>query len=472
MHRQAPALGISLLAAIVPAAQAAPARADEAAVLREELRVTRAAFEARIAALEARLAGLESAGEGVVIERLDVVEERLQQVEDIATTPPPPSPSAMNPQMSLILAGSWNNLSDDPANWRMQGFVPGEGEAGPGDRGFSLGESEMTLSASIDPLFYGQATFAVSTESEIEVEEAFVRPTLLPAGFKAQFGRFFSAVGYLNQQHTHAWDFVDAPLVYSAMFGRQYQTDGARISWLAPTETFLEFGVELGNGRAFPGADDGNGVGAWTAFAAVGDDIGQSASWKAGLAWLDNSAEERGYAEPDTLLEDVDNPVAFSGDTRTWSAWAVYKWAPDGNSQQHNLKLQAEYFDRREDGQLLQDNAVAGPGSMDYRASPSGWYVQGVWQFRPGWRLGLRQERLDSSSPRLLSLDGVLRPMDFPTLQRYEPERSSAMLDWSPTEFSRIRLQFARDDSAPGADLDAWYLQYLMSLGAHGGHAF
>ncbi len=46
------------------------------------------------------------------------------------------------------------------------------------------------------------------------------------------------------------------------------------------------------------------------------------------------------------------------------------------------------------------------------------------------------------------------------------------MLDWSPSEFSRIRLQFARDRSRQGATDNQVFLQYIMSLGAHGAHKF
>lgn len=467
-YRLYPAIALPLLLGT----NLATASSDEAAQLRAELQQTRATFEARITALEARLAQLDDdATGGVVSERLDELDQRLVEVEDTTASPPPPPPSALNPQMTLILAGSWANLSEDPEDYRLQGFVPAGDEVGPGERGFGLGESEMTLSANIDPLFYGQATFAMTPENEVEVEEAFVRSTL-PAGLSTRFGRFFSSVGYLNQQHSHAWDFIDVPLVYSAMFGGQYQNDGAEFRWLAPTDTFLEFGVELGGGDNFPGADAGNGVGSWTLFAATGGDIGASHSWKAGLAWLGADASDRGYEEPDREVEDVLNPSAFTGDSDTWSAQAVWKWAPQGNSHERNLKLQAEYFAREESGSLTQVNAARGEGVMDYRGESQGWYAQGVYQFMPSWRIGLRYDRLDSGDARLRSVDGVLRPADFPTLAAGEPERGSLMLDWSPTEFSRLRLQYARDQSRDSVDDDQLYLQYLMSLGAHGAHAF
>jgi hypothetical protein len=46
------------------------------------------------------------------------------------------------------------------------------------------------------------------------------------------------------------------------------------------------------------------------------------------------------------------------------------------------------------------------------------------------------------------------------------------MADYSPSEFSRFRVQFARDKSRPGATDYQIFLQYIMSLGAHGAHAF
>jgi hypothetical protein len=44
------------------------------------------------------------------------------------------------------------------------------------------------------------------------------------------------------------------------------------------------------------------------------------------------------------------------------------------------------------------------------------------------------------------------------------------MVDWSPTEFSRLRLQYAQDKSRPDATDQQIFLQYILSLGAHGAH--
>jgi hypothetical protein len=46
------------------------------------------------------------------------------------------------------------------------------------------------------------------------------------------------------------------------------------------------------------------------------------------------------------------------------------------------------------------------------------------------------------------------------------------MFDWSPSEFSRLRAQYAWDDAAEGPTDEQFFLQYIHALGAHGAHKF
>ena len=146
-----------------------------------------------------------------------------------------------------------------------------------------------------------------------------------------------------------------------------------------------------------------------------------------------------------------------------------------GNATQTSFKLQGEYFRRSEQGDLTYDSAAASLGTQTdrYSSKQSGYYVQGVYQFRPQWRAGYRYDRLDSGTPSLgLVNTGALSAADFPILGRYNPTRNTFMVDWSPSEFSRVRLQFARDRSQFAATDNQVFLQYIMSLGAHGAHKF
>ena len=146
-----------------------------------------------------------------------------------------------------------------------------------------------------------------------------------------------------------------------------------------------------------------------------------------------------------------------------------------GNGTSQNLKIQGEYFRRTDKGSLSFDteSKVAGPLTDDYRSTQSGWYLQAVYQFMPMWRAGARYDRLSSGSPSIGQLsNSVLTAADFPILQSYHPTRSTLMLDYSLSEFSRLRLQVAADRSNPDGTDRQLFVQYIMSLGAHGAHAF
>ncbi|MFP5406869.1 MAG: hypothetical protein ACLGHY_11220, partial [Gammaproteobacteria bacterium] len=382
------------------------------------------------------------------------------------------SQSAFNPAISVILNGTYANLSRDPEAYKLQGFIPSGDGAGPGRRSFQLGESELWLSANIDPTFSGRLTLALAGDNSVSVEEALFERQGVFKGATLSGGRFLSSIGYLNSQHAHAWDFVDAPLVYQAFFGGQLKTDGVGLRWLAPTERFIEFGAELGSGTSFPGNDTHrNGIGSTALFAHVGDDIGDSASWRAGISMLRTRAVDRTYSDGNAAGLAVTN--AFTGTSRTWGVDGIYKWAPGGNASQRNLKIQGEYFQRRESGSLGYDIASPLPLSGDYRSSQRGWYLQSVYQFMPKWRVGARYDRLNSGVPRLGLVDsGALAAADFSVLGAFRPTRSTLMLDYSLSEFSRFRLQLAADRSSPAGTDRQIFLQYIMSLGAHGAHSF
>lgn len=442
------------------------------AQMRDEIRQMKQEYETRIQTLEKRLQAAES-------QRMPANTMPETAAAPAATMARPATPAsagsnAFNPELALILGGTYANLSRDPGGHRLQGFIPGGEETGPGSRSFSLGESELTLRANVDPHFSGQLTFALSGDNEASVEEAFFQTSSLSNGFRLRGGRFLSSIGYQNSQHAHTWDFVDLPLAYQAMLGGQYRPDGVQLKWLAPVDRFLEFGAELGNGAGFPGNDrNKNGVGASAVFARIGDDIGSSTSWQAGISSLRTRAADRSYEDEDSTGAAVTN--AFTGRSRTWIVDGVLKWAPSGNASRNSFKLQGEYFRRREDGSLSYDTLgqSLGTATDSYASAQSGWYVQGVYQFHPRWRAGVRHDKLRTRQPDIgLVANGALSADDFPLLTPFRPSRTSVMLDYSPSEFSRLRLQLARDKSRPDAVDNQLFLQYIMSLGAHGGHAF
>jgi hypothetical protein len=275
----------------------------------------------------------------------------------------------------------------------------------------------------------------------------------------------------LNQIHPHAWDFTDAPLANKVFLGGQLGEDGVQFKWVAPTSLYWDMGVELGRGRAFPAGPSGgrnkNGFGSGNLFTHVGGDVGASTAWQTGVSYLTTSPRDRTYADVDSAGAPVTN--SFSGKSRLLVLDGVLKWAPNGNATYNSFKLQGEYFRRSEEGTLAFNQTVSG----SYTSRQTGWYLQGVYQFLPAWRVGYRYDKLDSGTTTLGLIDsGALTAADFPILGGYNPKRNTVMVDWSPSEFSRVRLQLARDYARRGEPDNQIFLQYIVSLGAHGAHKF
>ncbi len=465
------------VAGVLSLSQSAFAVSDqELKELREQIRELKEQYQKRIEALEQRLLQTEQAAGKAEAAAGKAQEAAVQAAVQASNRPA--GENALNPGVSLILNGVYSNLSQDPAGFRINGFVPTMGEVGPPVRGLSLGESELAFASNIDPYFRGTLIASVSPDNgSAEIEEGFIQTLSLANGFTIKAGRFFSGVGYQNQVHAHAWDFADAPLASKVFLGNQLAEDGIQFKWIAPTDLYLDVGLELGRGRRFPGGPEGgrnkNGFGSGVVFAHVGGDIGTGTAWQAGISYLGTSPRDRSFDDVDATGTSVTNSV--SGRSRLWVLDGILKWAPNRNPTTTNLKLQGEYFRRRENGDLTYDILAQSLGAQTGRfaSRQSGWYLQGVYQFVPAWRAGYRYDRLNSGTTDLgLVASGALGAADFPILGAYNPTRNTLMADWSPSEFSRIRLQFARDKSRPGATDNQVLLQYIMSLGAHGAHKF
>jgi hypothetical protein len=377
----------------------------------------------------------------------------------------PPAPArGFNPKISLILVGTYAQYGAE-AEPDVAGVVLGpETEFRP--EGFSLGETELVVEANVDDQFHGWATVALENEdgeTVVAVEEAYFNTLALPWGFAAKGGRFFSDIGYLNRIHAHAWEFVDAPMVYRTLLAGQVNDDGVQLRWVAPTDVFFELGVEVLRGQEFPGGGaDRSGARSFSAFSHFGGDVGASHAWRAGLSHLAADANDRRTGE--------DVATSFSGDSDVRILDVVYKWAPQGNPAQTNFVLHAEFFYREEEGELV-FNPDAGPTSSAYEGRQKGLYVQTVYQFMPRWRAGLRYDRMEEADNEIPN--NPAGEFDALLDASYAPQRYSAMVDFSNSEFSRLRVQYNRDETRPaGEEDDQFFLQYIMSIGSHPAHQF
>ena len=442
--------------------------------LRDQAAAALAASDAARAELEKMKAMMQASQQATQQASQQAAQEATQQAQATAAVAAVAAPAeasapnpggangnAFNPGIAVILNGNYAHHSLNPDNYQRAGFALVDG--GPIPQGLSLGESEISFAANIDDKFYGQLTLSYEDDNGrtgTSIEEAYIDTLALPDGLSVRLGRFFSNIGYLNSHHTHTDNFVDRPLPYQAFLAGQYGDDGAQLRWVAPLDVFLEFGGELFRGENFPtaGANRG-GIGTHTLFAHAGGDVGDENSWLAGASVLDAKT---------TQADD-----GFSGDHKLYIADATWKWAPNGNTKDGGVTLRSEYFLDQRDGTYsaptgdaidlttlpaadpLEDPALSQPWVGDRR----GVYVEAVYRLNRSWDVGYRFDKLWAANTGPYASD-------------FDPVRSSVELTWRNSEFSFFRLQYSHDDPTRTTTDNALFLQYDVSLGAHGAHKF
>ena len=361
------------------------------------------------------------------------------------------SSNLANPNISLILStfGYTSNLSEAELARRV---IPGYMNGGiTNKKGFNFDSAELGFYAPVDPYFNLFATIPVS-EDGVEVEEAYFLTTSLPYGFQLKGGKFKSGFGRINGQHAHVWDFQDLPLPYKAFIeGEGIIEKGLQLTYLPPLPFYTLLGIEAlqGQNAMLFGPDARSGPHAFTAFAKASFDIGDNSTILVGQSVITGS----------TRTNTIADNTEFSGMSTLYDTELTYKWKP---STTQSFTLQSEYLYRDQKGDLADLSAAT---ADTLKRSQDGLYVQGIYQLNR-WRMGARYDLLD-----LFKKDYILagNQTDFGS----RPWRISGMLEFNPTEFSRLRLQYNHDMSVrDGRANNELVLQLLFAIGAHGAHPF
>ena len=365
-----------------------------------------------------------------------------------------------NPSVGIVLNGKLTEFS--AATSEFAGFgVEEEGERS--REGIQIDESEINFSASVDDKFYGSITAAIVREDGsdiVELEEAYgltLPGSGLPTGLAAKMGRAFWTLGYLNEHHAHADDFADRPLPYRVFLNKAFNDDGIEFSYILPTDIYAEVGGGSFRGDDFPlGGGDGELFRQWSAFARIGGDIGLNQSWRIGGYMLSGN--------PTGGRTSNEDAVTFIGDSDLLVADFRYTLAPTGNPNAQEVTLQGEYFHRDESGTYQDTGSTT--GAVNFSGSSKGWYAQAVYKFNQQWRIGARYSGM--SAPNVpAGLAGSTLDADG-----HNPKAYAAMMDWTNSEFSRIRLQYNHERLTRGLNDNQIILQYVMSIGAHGAHKY
>jgi len=371
--------------------------------------------------------------------------------------PPPPTPTSrnyLNFSMDALMAVGTSTETD------IEALQPGGHD--PSQRGFTLQGVELVLEGAVDPYFRAQSNLVFlltpEGETEVELEEVYATTSSLPHNLQVKAGQFLSEFGRLNPTHPHTWDFVDQPLVSGRMFGADgLRSVGARLSWLMPVAVYSEFMIALQNARGETATSFG-GVAGDTQFGRpIDPGIVRSGS---DMLLVPRYSLSLDIGETQTLLMGLSGAYGPNGtgpdaNTRIHGLDIFWKWkSPRADKGFPFVKVQAEAMARRYE-------AAATATLPEAVFEDHGAYLQAVWGVKPRWTVGARYDTTGGDVG------------DDPTDPRFEARRRAALQgSWYPSEYSKLRLQYARDWRPDSGDADSIWLQLEFLLGAHAAHKF
>jgi hypothetical protein len=505
------AAGFSIIMACVALQAHAQDAAPTAEELAAEIQAIKQEYEARIQALEGQLEAMTTA---------PTAQPAVSPMGRKTST----TDNVFNPAIGLVLDARYSTHSAEH-DFNPAGFQVGHGSERPLE-GLALGHPELTFSGNVDDKFFGAATIAMDAHPgesvELELEELYVQ-TLpgagLPDGARIKAGRALWTFGYLNEIHLHADDFSDRPLPYRAFLHEAFNDDGLELSYVLPTDIYAEVGGGLYRGGDFPFGNSESGTSTLSGYGRIGGDFGRNGAWRIGAYMMAGEAhhrssgahshgpdgEEEEHAHEDEHVNgheddhdedehaDEEGPFEwanidafvdgeFSGDVTMYAVDARLTWAPTGNPREQELILQGEVMWRVEDGMYSLPGEHYTPTFSD--STSMGFYVQGIYKLNRNFRVGARYAQLSPPDIPACVPHGDHCEDDLVTPNLDDSVAYAVMADWANSEFSRIRLQYNREEVhkfVHGPDPDAVLfveqddqilLQYIMSLGAHAAHTF
>lgn len=388
----------------------------------------------------------------------------LQKIQSSSQTPPPAPQTTKasglfggsaftNPNISVVLdmfAYGSNLSNEELANRGIPDFTTDGLEQ---RKGFNLRAAEVFIFAPADPYFnfYTNIPF---TENGPELEEAYVVTTALPEGFQAKGGKFKSNFSRLNAQHPHAWDFWDIALPYRAYLGGEGMggEKGVQLTWLPALSFYTQIGAEVlqGENPLLFGPEAKDRPHAYTLFVKSSFDTSEYSTFYVGPSAV------FGNTRTQSVIPDAE----VAGKSALYGLEAVWKWKP---ASREALTIQSEYLVLVQRGDST-DLATAAVDSL--LRKQDGFYIQGVYR-KDRWGIGVRYDLLELWYDTF-EQGGVQKAAAG------KPHRETASLEYNPSEFTRMRLQYNHDrtDMTTRRTNDEVILQFEFSIGAHAAHAF
>ncbi len=347
------------------------------------------------------------------------------------------SQNAYLPDIAFILnmsALARNVNNDEYVAASMPGFIGTGGMLLPfnKNRGFNMNYAELALHSVVDPYFEAFVNLHIQVD-DVHIGEGYIQTTSLPYSLRVKAGKFKSSFGRLNKKHQHNWYFDAQPLIYKGLFGPAGIADiGVQMQWVAPTDTYLMFGVEAMQGTNKRSFGDSSKNNLYIGYIKSSIDIGSETSVLGGVS----IAHGKNITENMTDVYGVDFTLR-----RELGSYSAFIW-------------QSEYLERHK---KLSD-------TTDKQA---GFYSELVYQYNNNYSFGARYELITKNETDLSLYNGI----DTNNLDRY-----TVKLDYKPFPMSRLRFSYTYDKSKVVAGERKNYNEVMLSLniaaGAHGAHEY
>jgi hypothetical protein len=308
--------------------------------------------------------------------------------------------------------------------------------------GLHFDEAEISLISVVDPYWTFVSNIVFVGDGEVDPEEVWVRTTTIPA-VQLKLGKIRGTFGKHGLLHTHAFPFIQAPIVMANTIGEEgFKAAGAEAAWLTPLPWFSE--LTGGAYESIP-ADDEHPL-----------DFGSSRHDN--LPLLGHFKNQFDLNDATTLELGQSLLQGRGADDNLHSAYGAdvtIRNVPARNSNRRGWILQGEY---------LQKGSRA---SGTYTREQDGGYASFQYRMSQVWWMGIRGEQARDSFT-----DFVVDDVGDPIAAKVN--RGSVNLAWTPSEFSFIRLEYshAKADAGIHPTDDRLLIQMSYTIGYHPAHAY
>ncbi|HEX6839801.1 MAG TPA: hypothetical protein VF334_24665 [Polyangia bacterium] len=406
----------------------------------------------------------------------DVAAQKTKDEAANASSPVPPAAPPSGSGFGAALGRVFQTLNPDisaiidfAAGWYQDDTGTIKSGDDPGHTGFNAQEVELALQAIVDPYFRADVYLTIPNLQGLEVEEAFLTTTHLPANFQIKAGIFRAGLGRQNAQHLHLQDFTRRPEINAQFLGIDgLRAPGLEINWLVPK---IPFYLVLAYSMFSVGAADVDqplqtfGGGARWDFSYVATaraffPFSDSTSLYAGLNYAHGKTSQS-VSGNTTLPSTAEGLTLYDNYyDNLYGADLYLKWKPANQARSYaSVAWQTEYFLRQIPNLLI--------SGVRHQQLEGGMYSQVVVQLHRRWYLGVRGEL-----------------MGIPQGDNVHREYAGAgSITWALSEFSRVRLygevrygpRFLPENVVPNPPArlsGAAFLQLEAAIGAHGAHPF